>query len=110
MPVLRTSSIILRTFTTTLRSWLLNDGPSGLAILGEGIGIARKLEIDFPGRTFVVIPVGRLDPPHGVTRGVDPDFQKFVRALKTRAASGTGVPRSDCPSGISPLRSSLAAR
>jgi hypothetical protein len=38
----------------------------------------------FPGRTFVVIPVGRLDPPSGVTRGIDPDFQKFDRALKTK--------------------------
>ena len=40
-----------------------------LSSLGGDIGIARKLEIDFPGRTFVVIPVGRLDPPRGVTRG-----------------------------------------
>jgi hypothetical protein len=33
---------------------------------------------------FCVIPVGRLDPPRGVTRGIDPDFQKFDRALKTQ--------------------------
>jgi hypothetical protein len=46
--------------------------------------IARTLELDFPGRTFVVIPVGRLDPPRGVTGGIDPDFQKFDRALKTQ--------------------------
>ena len=59
--------------------------PEGyLSSMGEDIGIARKLEIDFPGRTFVVIPVGRLDPPRGVTRGIDPDFQKFDRALKTQ--------------------------
>jgi hypothetical protein len=32
----------------------------------------------------VLIPVGRLDPPRGVTRGIDPDFQKFDRALKTQ--------------------------
>ena len=55
-----------------------------LSSLGEDIGIARTLEIDFPGRTFVVIPVGRLDPPRGVTAGIDPDFQKFDRALKTQ--------------------------
>ena len=55
-----------------------------LSSLGEDIGIARTLEIDYPGRTFVVIPVGRLDPPRGVTRGIDPDFQKFDRALKTQ--------------------------
>ena len=46
--------------------------------------MARKLEIDFPGRAFVVIPVGRLDPPREVTRGIDPDFQKFDRGLKTQ--------------------------
>jgi hypothetical protein len=54
-----------------------------LSSLGEDIGIARTLEIDFPGRTFLVIPVGRLDRPRGVTRGIDPDFQKFDPALKT---------------------------
>jgi len=55
-----------------------------LSSMGDDIGIARKLEIDFPGRTFVVIPVGRLDSPRGVTGGIDPDFQKFDRALKTQ--------------------------
>jgi hypothetical protein len=55
-----------------------------LSSMGDEIGIARKLDIDFPGRTFVVIPMGRLDPPSGVTGGIDPDFQKFDRALKTR--------------------------
>ncbi|HWP53852.1 MAG TPA: hypothetical protein VN476_06920 [Pyrinomonadaceae bacterium] len=56
-----------------------------LSSLGDDIGIARKLEIDFPGRSFVVIPVGRLDPPPAWrTRGIDPDFQKFDRALKTQ--------------------------
>jgi len=40
-----------------------------LSSMGDDIGIARTLEIDFPGRTFVVIPVGRLDPPRVVTRG-----------------------------------------
>ena len=53
--------------------------------MGDDIGIARTLEIDFPGRTFVVIPVGRLDPPRAwVNAGIDPDFQKFNRALKTQ--------------------------
>jgi hypothetical protein len=55
-----------------------------LSSMGGDVGIARTLEIDYPGRTFVVIPVGRLDPPHGVTAGIDPDFQKFDRALKTQ--------------------------
>jgi hypothetical protein len=43
-----------------------------LSSMGDDIGMARKLEIDYPGRTFVVIPVGPLDPPRGVTRGIDP--------------------------------------
>ncbi|HBB94535.1 MAG TPA: hypothetical protein DC054_04025 [Blastocatellia bacterium] len=55
-----------------------------LSSMGDDIGLARKLEIDFPGRTFVVIPLGPLDrPPAWVTAGTDPDFQKFDRALKT---------------------------
>src|SRR5258708_7024457 len=55
-----------------------------LSSLGGDIGIARALEIDSPGRTFAVIPVGRLDPPRGVAAGIDPDYQKFDRALKTQ--------------------------
>jgi hypothetical protein len=56
-----------------------------LSSMGDDIGMARKLEIEFPGRTFVVIPVGRLDPPPAwVTAGIDPDFKKFDRALKTQ--------------------------
>lgn len=55
-----------------------------LSSLGEDIGLARKLEIDFPGRTFIVIPVGRLDRPRAVTADIDPDFQKFDRALTTQ--------------------------
>ena len=31
-----------------------------------------------------MIPVGRLDPPRGVTGDIDPDFQKFDRALKSQ--------------------------
>jgi hypothetical protein len=56
-----------------------------LSSMGENIGIARMLEIEYPGRTFVVIPVGgRLDLPPGVTLGIYPDYQKFDRALKTQ--------------------------
>ena len=54
-----------------------------LSSMGDDIGMARKLETEFPGRTFVVIPVGPLDLPRGVTGGIAPDFQKFDRALKT---------------------------
>lgn len=55
-----------------------------LSSMGEDIGIARKLEIDFPGRTFVVIPLGgRTVLPPGVTLRVRPDYQKFDSALST---------------------------
>jgi hypothetical protein len=55
-----------------------------LSSMGEDTGIARKLEIEFPGRTFAVIPVGPLAAPSGVIGGMDPDLQKFDRALKTQ--------------------------
>jgi hypothetical protein len=56
-----------------------------LSSMGGDIGIARLLEIDYPGRTLAVIPVGgRLDPPRGVTGDIAPDYQKFDRALKTQ--------------------------
>jgi hypothetical protein len=52
--------------------------------MGNDIGIARRLEIDYPGRTFVVIPVGgRLDRPRRVAVDIDPDYRKFDNALKT---------------------------
>jgi hypothetical protein len=54
------------------------------ATMGDDIGLARKMEINFPGRVFSVIPVGRLDRPRAVRADVDPDFQKFDRALKTQ--------------------------
>jgi hypothetical protein len=56
-----------------------------ISSMGEDIGIARTLEIDYPGRTFAVIPVGgRLDLPPGITLRVYPDYQKFDRALETQ--------------------------
>jgi hypothetical protein len=54
------------------------------SVMGD-VGIARTLENDYAGRTFVVIPVGgRIDLPPGVTGGVDPDYQKFDGALRTQ--------------------------
>jgi len=56
-----------------------------LASMGGDIGLVRRLETDYPGRTFAVIPVGgRLDPPRGVTGDIEPDYRKFDRALKTQ--------------------------
>ena len=50
---------------------------------GDDIGLARRLEADYPARTFVVIPMGPLDRPRGVVEDIVPDFQKFDRALRT---------------------------
>jgi len=55
-----------------------------LSTMNGDIGLASRLELEFPGRAFMVIPVGRLDRPTAVAADRDPDFQKFDRALKTR--------------------------
>jgi heme-binding uptake protein ChaN (Tiki superfamily) len=56
-----------------------------LSSMGKDIGIARLLEIEYPGRTLAVIPLGgRLDLPPGVNAGRGPDYQQFDRALKTQ--------------------------
>jgi hypothetical protein len=52
--------------------------------VGDDIEIVRMLEIDYPGRTFVVIPVGALDRPAAVNMDIDPDYSKFDRALTTQ--------------------------
>jgi hypothetical protein len=44
------------------------------------IGIVRMLDINYPGRTFAMIPVGAR-PGDDVNK---PDYQKFDRALKTQ--------------------------
>jgi hypothetical protein len=56
-----------------------------LSSMGADIGIARMLEMAYPGRTFAVIPVGGpLDLPPGVTLRIQPDYRKFDRALQTQ--------------------------
>jgi len=55
-----------------------------LSGMGSDVGLARSLEVSFPGRTFMVLPIGRLDRPRGAAVDVDPEFQKFDRALKTQ--------------------------
>ena len=55
-----------------------------LAMMGADTGIVRMLEVDYPGRTLAVIPVGgRIDLPPGASLPVSPDYKKFDRALKT---------------------------
>jgi hypothetical protein len=56
-----------------------------LSNMGADIGIVRMLEVDYPGRTFVIIPVGyRWALPPGSAASVDPDYRKFDGALKTQ--------------------------
>ena len=55
-----------------------------LAMMGADTGIVRMLEVDYPGRTLAVIPVGgRIDLPPGASLPVSPDYKKFDRALQT---------------------------
>jgi hypothetical protein len=52
--------------------------------LGIGEGIVRLLEVDYPGRSFVVMPIGRPSNSAPATAEVlVPEYQKFDRALKT---------------------------
>jgi hypothetical protein len=55
-----------------------------LASTGDDNDIVKMLDIDYPGRTFVVIPIGWLDRPRPVAVDIAPDYQKFDRALKTQ--------------------------
>jgi hypothetical protein len=55
-----------------------------LAATGDNNDITKTLESDYPGRTFVVIPIGQLDRSPPVPVDMAPDYQKFDRALKTQ--------------------------
>jgi hypothetical protein len=56
-----------------------------LSSMGDDIGLVRRLERDLSSRTFVVIPIGRLNRPSAVKKeDIVPDFQKFDTALKTQ--------------------------
>jgi hypothetical protein len=51
----------------------LTGPPDYLASLGDDIGLASRLEIEYPGRTFAVIRVGALDRPPAVKEeDIDP--------------------------------------
>jgi hypothetical protein len=60
-------------------------GTSGF-LSGIGGGIARTLEAEHPGRTFIVIPVGGPTPPlpPGTAGGPAPRFQQFDSAIQTQ--------------------------
>jgi hypothetical protein len=52
--------------------------------MGEDIGIVRMLEMDYPGRTLAVIPIGGIELPRSLNPPVAADYRKFDRALKTQ--------------------------
>jgi hypothetical protein len=55
-----------------------------LASQGQDVGLVRMLDADYPGRTYVVIPLG--GPPDRLPPGIamrDPDYTKFDRAIAT---------------------------
>lgn len=56
-----------------------------LASMGDDVGMARKLDMNVPGRWLSVIPIGGLTRPPAV-KGADiqPDYDKFDRALKAQ--------------------------
>lgn len=57
-----------------------------LASMGQDVGLARMLDADYPGRTFVVIPVG--GPAAPLPPGIalrDPDYARLDRAITAPA-------------------------
>jgi len=60
------------------------DGPADYyASTGNDIGLARRLDIDYPGRMLTVIPIGDIPRPPAVKADTPPDYSKFDRALKS---------------------------
>jgi hypothetical protein len=54
-----------------------------LGSMGQDVGIARMLEVAYPDRTLVVIPVGgRMELAPGITMPAPP-YAKFDRAITT---------------------------
>jgi hypothetical protein len=51
---------------------------------GDETDLVKTLDVDYPGRTFVVIPIGWLDRPRPVAVDIAPDYRKFERSLKAR--------------------------
>ena len=62
------------------------DAPADYwASMGGNIGIARALDLEYPGRWLSVIPIGGFARPPAVKQAdVEPDYQKIDRALKAQ--------------------------
>jgi hypothetical protein len=63
----------------------LTGPPDYLSSHGNELGIAGRLDLDYPGRWLAIIPIGGVvRPPALKEADIDPDYQKFDRALKAR--------------------------
>lgn len=58
--------------------------PDYVASMGGQVSFAQRLEAEYPGRMFTVIPIGALARAPAVKADVEPDYQKFDRALTTK--------------------------
>ena len=63
--------------------FFLNAPADYYASNGGNVGLARNLDIAFPGRVFTVIPIGDLPRPPALKSDIPPDYSKFDGALKT---------------------------
>jgi len=63
--------------------FFLNAPADYYARTGGNLGLARNLDIAFPGRVFTVIPIGDLPSPPALKSDIPPDYTKFDSALKT---------------------------
>ena len=63
--------------------FFLNAPADYYASTGGNLGLARTLDIAFPGRVFTVIPIGDLPRPPAQKSDIPPDYSKFDNALKT---------------------------
>jgi hypothetical protein len=62
----------------------LTGPPDYLSSLGNELGIAGRLDLEYPGRWLAIIPIGGLDRPPAIKEAdVDPDYRKFDAALRT---------------------------
>ena len=80
-----------------------------LSSMGDDVGLARRLDRDHPGRTFVVIPVGGLARPPAVKADVDPPTFRSSTALSRRRCAQCWCRSNACRSGSSQPRKFLAA-
>jgi hypothetical protein len=63
--------------------FFLNAPADYYASTGGNLGLARNLDIAFPGRVFTVIPIGDLPRPPALKSDIPPDYIKFDSALRT---------------------------